>query len=184
MTFYGLPHLDLIVSLSCHSLNLTCTRLALRDPVSMPLGSLGTAPIHSPGSCTSLSLRLVLSPSMMFSVFRHCLFIILYTPGLCSTSTLVPISRCVPVSSPCHHVTVFIPMPSKFHLSSQLLHSTFLSVPPKSISDLELQIELYLSLSTVVDHCSVVTPSLSDLFPSALSTNLPYHPRTLGVPSD
>ena len=46
MTFYGLPHLDLIVSLSCHSLNLTCTRLALRDPVSTPLESLGTAP-HS-----------------------------------------------------------------------------------------------------------------------------------------
>ena len=44
MTLYGLPHLDLIVSLSCYLLNLTCTRLALRDPVSMPLGSSGTAP--------------------------------------------------------------------------------------------------------------------------------------------
>ena len=46
MTLYGLPHLDLIVLLSCHSLTSTCTRLGLRDTVSMPLGSLGTAP-HS-----------------------------------------------------------------------------------------------------------------------------------------
>ena len=46
MTLYGLPHLDSIVLLPCHSLNLTCTRLALRDPVSTPLGSSGTAP-HS-----------------------------------------------------------------------------------------------------------------------------------------
>ena len=46
MTLYGLSHLDLIVLLSCHSLNLTCTRLALKDSVSMPLRSLGTAP-HS-----------------------------------------------------------------------------------------------------------------------------------------
>ena len=138
MTFYGLPHLDLLVLLSCHSLNLTCTRLALRDPVSTPLGSLGTAPIHSPGSCTSLSLGLVLSPSMMLSVFGHCLVIILYKPGLCSTSTSVQISRHVLVSSSCHHVTVLIPMPSKFHLFSQLPHLTFLSVPPKLTSDLEL----------------------------------------------
>ena len=139
MTFYGLPHLDSLISLSCHSLNLTCTRLALRDPVSTPLGSLGTAPIHSPGSCTSLSLGLVLSPSTMLSVFGHCLSIVLYKPGLCSTSSSVQISRCVLVSSPHHHITVFIPMPSKFHLSSRLPHSTFLSVPPKSTSDLELQ---------------------------------------------
>ena len=138
MTFYGLLHLDLIISLSCHSLNLTCTRLALRDPVSMPLRSSGTAPIHSLGSCTSPSLRLVLSPSMTLSVFGHCLFIILYKPRLCSTSTSVRISCRVLISSPHHHVTVFIPMPSKFHLSSRLLHSTFLSVPPKSILDLEL----------------------------------------------
>ena len=33
MTFYGLPHLGSIVLLSCHSLNLTCTRLALRSSV-------------------------------------------------------------------------------------------------------------------------------------------------------
>ena len=138
MTFYKLSHLDLIVSLSCHSLNLTCTRLALRDPVTMPLGSSGTAPIHSPRSCTLPSLRLVLSPSTTLSVFGYCLFIILYKPGLCSTSTLVRISCHVLILSPHHHATVFIPMPSKFHLSSQLLHSTFLSVPPKSILDLEL----------------------------------------------
>ena len=75
-------------------------------------------------------------------------------------------------------------MPSKFHLSSQLLYLTFLSVPPKSILDLELQIELYSLLSLVVDHRSVVTLSLSDLSPSALSIDLPYHPRTLGVPLD
>ena len=46
MTLYGLLHLDSIVLLSCHSLNLTCTRLILRNPVSMPLGSSGTTP-HS-----------------------------------------------------------------------------------------------------------------------------------------
>ena len=138
MTSYRLPHLDSIVWLSCHSLNLTCTRLTLRDPVSTPLGSSGTAPIHSPGSCTLLSLGLVLSPSTTLSIFKHCLVIILYKPGLCSTSTLVRISRRVLVSSPCHHVTVFIPMPSKFHLSSRLPHSTFLSVSSKSTSDLEL----------------------------------------------
>ena len=184
MTFDGLSHLDLIVSLSCHLLNLTCTRLALRDPVSTPLGSSGTAPIHSPGSCTSPSLGLVLSPSTTLSVFGHCLFIILYKPGLCSTSTSVQISCHVLILSPCHHVTVFIPMPSKFHLSSRLPHSTFLSVPPKSISDLELWIELYSLSSPVVDYRLVVTPSLSDLSPSTLSTDLPYHPRTFGVPSD
>ena len=139
MTFYGLLHLDSLVSLSCHSLNLTCTRLALRDPVSTPLRSLGTAPIHSPGSCTLPSLGLVLSPSTTLSAFRHCLSIVLYKPGLCSTSSLVQISRHVLVSSSCHHVTVLIPMPSKFHLSSQLPHLTFLSVPPKSTSDLELR---------------------------------------------
>ena len=139
MTFYRLPHLDSFVLFSCHSLNLTCTRLTLRDPVSTPLGSSGTAPIHSPGSCTSPLLRLVLSSSTMFLVFRHCLCIVLYKPGLCSTSSLVQISRCVLVSSSHHHVTVFIPMPSKFHLSSRLPHLTFLSVPPKSTSDLELR---------------------------------------------
>ena len=138
MTFYGLPHLDLLVSLSCHSLNLTCTRLTLRDSVSTPLGSSGTAPIHSPRSCTLASLRLVLSLSTTLSVFGHCLSIVLYKPGLCSTSSLVQISRCVLVSSSHHHVTVFIPMPSKFPLSSQLPHSTFLSIPPKSTLDLEL----------------------------------------------
>ena len=139
MTFYGLPHLDLLVSLSCHLLNLTCTRLALRDPVSMPLGSSGTAPIQSPRSCTSPSLGLVLSPSTTLSVFGHCLSIVLYKPRLCSTSSSVRISHRVLISSPRHHITVFIPMPSKFHLSSRLPHSTFLSVPPKSTSDLELQ---------------------------------------------
>ena len=46
MTLYGLPHIDSIILLSCHSLNLTCTRLALRNPVSTPLRSSGTAP-HS-----------------------------------------------------------------------------------------------------------------------------------------
>ena len=46
MTLYGLPHLDSIILLSCHSLTLTCTRLALRYPVSTPLGSSSTAP-HS-----------------------------------------------------------------------------------------------------------------------------------------
>ena len=184
MTFYGLPHLDSIISLSCQLLNLTCTRLALRDPVSTPLRSSGTAPIHSPGSCTLLSLRLVLSLSMTLSVFGHCLCIILYKPRLCSTSTLVRISRCVLSSSPHHHVTVFIPMPSKFHFSSQLLHSTFLSVPPKLISDLELRLELYSSSFPVVDHRLVVTLSLPDLSLSALSTDLPYHSQTLGVPSD
>ena len=111
MTFYGLPHLDLLISLSCHSLNLTYTRLALRDPVSTPLGSLGTASIHSPGSCTSPSLRLVLSLSTTLSVFGHCLSIVLYKPRLCSTSSSVRISRRVLVSSPRHHITVFIPMP-------------------------------------------------------------------------
>ena len=184
MTFYGLPHLDLLISLSCHSLNLTCTRLALRDPVSMPLGSSGTAPIHSPRSCTLPSLGLVLSLSTTLSVFGHCLSIVLYKPGLCSTSSSVQISRHVLVSSSRHRITVFIPMASKFHLSSWLPHLTFLSVPPKSILDLELWIELYLSSSPVVDHRSVVTPSLPDLSPSMLSTNLPYHPQTLGVPSD
>ena len=139
MTFYELPHLDLVVSLPCHSLNLTCTRLALRDPVSTPLGSSGTAPIHSPGSCTLSSLGLVLSLSMTLLVFGHCLSIVLYKPGLCSTSSSVQISHHVLVSSSRHHVTVFIPMPSKFHLSSQLLHSIFLSVPPKSTLDLELR---------------------------------------------
>ena len=116
MTFYGLPHLDSLVSLSCHSLNLTCTRLALRDPVSTPLGSSGTAPIHSPGSCTSLSLGLVLSLSTTLSIFGHCLSIVLYKPRLCSTSSSVRISHCVLVSSSRHHVTVFIPMPSKIPL--------------------------------------------------------------------
>ena len=111
MTFYGLPHLDSLISLSCHSLNLTCTRLALRDPVSTPLGSSGTASIHSPGSCTSLSLGLVLSPSTMLSVFRHCLSIVLYKPGLCSTSSSVQISRRVLVSSPCHHILSLYPCP-------------------------------------------------------------------------
>ena len=139
MTFYGLPHLDLLISLSCHLLNLTYTRLALRDPVSTPLRSSGTAPIHSPGSCTSLSLGLVLSPSTMLSVLRPCLSIVLYKPGLCSTSTSVWISRRVLVSPSCHHITVFILMPSKFHLSSRLPHSTFLSVPPKLTLDLELR---------------------------------------------
>ena len=139
MTFYRPPHLGSIVSLSCHSLNLICTRLALRDPVSTPLGSSGTAPIHSPGSCTSPSLGLVLSPSMTLLVFGHCLFIILYKPRLCSTSSSVQISRHVLISSPCCHITVFISMPSKFHLFSRLLHLTFLSVPPKSTSDLELR---------------------------------------------
>ena len=76
------------------------------------------------------------------------------------------LSRLVP-SSPCH---VFIPMPSKFHLSSRLVHSTFLSVLPKSISDLELQLELYLLSSLVVDHRSVVTPSLPD-FPERILNN-------------
>ena len=107
--------------------------------MSMPLGSSGTAPIHSPGSCTSLLLGLVLSPSTTLSVFGHCLSIVLYKPRLCSTSSLVRIFRRVLVLSSCHHVTVFIPMPSKFHLSSRLPHSTFLSVPPKSTSDLELR---------------------------------------------
>ena len=107
--------------------------------MSTPLRSSGTAPIHSPGSCTLLSLGLVLSPSTTLSVFRHCLVIILYKPRLCSTSTLVRISRHVLVSSPCHHIIVVIRMPSKFHLSSRLLHLTFLSVPPKSASDLELR---------------------------------------------
>ena len=140
MTFYGLPHLDLLVSLSCHSLNLTCTRLALRDPVSTPLGSSGTAPIHSPGSCTLPLLGLVLSPSTTLSVFGHCLSIVLYKPGLCRTSSSVQISCCVLVLSSHHHITVFIPMPPlKFHLSSRLPHSTFLSVPPKSTLDLELR---------------------------------------------
>ena len=46
MTLYGLPHLDSIVSLPCHSLTSTCTRLTLRVPVLMPLRPLGTAP-HS-----------------------------------------------------------------------------------------------------------------------------------------
>ena len=99
MTSYGLPHLDLIISLSCHSLNLTCTRLVLRDPVSMPLRSSGTAPIHSPRCCTLLSLRLVLSPSTTLSVFGHCLSIVLYKLGLCSTSTLVRIPHHVLVTS-------------------------------------------------------------------------------------
>ena len=119
MTFYGLPHLDSLVSLSCHSLNLTRTRLALRDPVSMPLRSSGTASIHSPGSCTSPSLGLVLSPSTTLSVFEHCLSIVLYKPGLCSTSSSVRISCRVLVSSPRHHVPV--------------------CSPPKSTSDLELR---------------------------------------------
>ena len=173
MTFYRLSHLDSIILLSCHSLNLTCTRLALRDPVSTPLGS-----------CTSPLLGLVLSPSTTLSVFGHCLCIILYKPGLCSTSTLVQISCRVLVLSPHHHISVFIPMPSKFHLSSWLLHSTFLSAPPKSISDLELWLELYLLSSPVIDHHLVVTPSLPDLSLSVLSTNLPYYPWTLGVSLD
>ena len=184
MTSYGLPHLDLIISLSCHLLNLTCTRLILRDPVSMPLGSLGTAPIHSPRSCTLPSLRLVLSLSTTLSVFRHCLVIILYKPGLCSTSTLVRISRCVLVLSPHRHVTVFIPMPSKFHLSSWLPHLTFLSVPPKSTLDLELQNRTIL---VVVPSCRPLLSSHSKsiwLVPSTLGTDLPYHPRTFRVPSD
>ena len=72
-------------------------------------------------------------------------------------------------------------MPSKFKLFSWLFHLTFSTIPPKSILDLEPRIELYLSLSLVVDHHSVITPSLSDLSLRALSTNLPYHPQTLGV---
>ena len=104
----------------------------------MPLRSSGTAPIHSPRSCTLSSLGLVLSPSTTLLVFRHCLSIVLYKPGLCSTSSSVQISRRVLILSSHHHVTVSIPMPSKSHLSSWLPHSTFLSVPPKLTSDLEL----------------------------------------------
>ena len=96
---------------------------------------------------------MVLAPSMLLSAFGHCLCIILYKPGLRSTSTLVQISCCVLVLSPCHHITVFIPIPSKFHLSSVLLHLTFLSIPPKLISDLEPRLELYSLLSPVIDHC-------------------------------
>ena len=95
MTLYRLPHLDLIVSLSCHSLNLTCTRLGLRNPVSTPLGSLGTAPIHSSRSCTLLQLGVVPFPSTLLLAFGHCLCIILYKPRLCSTRTSVQISCCV-----------------------------------------------------------------------------------------
>ena len=116
MTFYGLPYLDSVISLSCHSLNLTCTRLILRDPVSTPLRSSGTAPIHSPRSCTLPSLRLVLSPSTTLLVFGHCLSIVLYKPGLCSTSSSVQKSHHALSSSSRHHVTVFIPMPPKIPL--------------------------------------------------------------------
>ena len=185
MTFYGLSHLDSLVSLSCHLLNLICTRLALRDPVSMPLGSSGTASIHSPGSCTSPSLGLVLSLSTTLSVFRHCLSIVLYKPGLCSTSSRVRISPHVLVASPRHHVTVFIPMPPlKFHLSSRLPHSTFLSVPPKSTLDLELQNRTTLVVAPGRRPPLGSHSESTRLVPSALSTDLPYHPRTLRVPSD
>ena len=83
---------------------------------------------------------------MPLSVFGHCLCIILYKPRLCSTSTWVRISHRVLVSSPHHHVTVFIPMLSKSTcpLDSFTWHSHLF--PPKSISDVGLQIELYLSL--------------------------------------
>ena len=77
MTLYGLPHLDSIISLSCHSLNLTCTRLPLEIQCLRHSDLRVLPPIHSSGSCTSPQLRLVLSPSTLLSVFRHCVCIVL-----------------------------------------------------------------------------------------------------------
>ena len=145
MTFYGLPHLDSLVSLSCHSLNLTCTRLALRIQC-LRHSDLWVLPPSIP--------RILYLPAARTSTFsehdafglRTLLSIVLYKSGLCSTSSSVQISRLYLVNistvsrlhlvvfSPSrHHITVFI------HLPSRLPHSTFLSIPPKSTSDLELR---------------------------------------------
>ena len=134
MTFYGLPHLDSLVSLSCYLLNLTCTRLALRIQCLRHL-DLWVLPPSIPQI-----LYLAVARTSTFSEhnafgLRTLLSIVLYKSGLCSTSSSVRISRLhlVVFSSSRHHITVFI------HLPSQLPHSTFLSIPPKSTSDLELR---------------------------------------------
>ena len=137
ITLYGLPHLDLIITLSCHSPHVLGSPLEIQCLHHSDLWVL--PPIHSSGSCTLPQLRLVPFPSTLLLVFGHCLCVILYKPRLCSTSTSVQIcilscSRLISLSL-CHHLYIHV---LQFHLSSWLLHSTFLSVPPKLISDLEL----------------------------------------------
>ena len=50
------------------------TRLVLRDPVSMPLRPLGTAPFSCPRSCTLLQLGLVPFLSILLSVLDTALY--------------------------------------------------------------------------------------------------------------
>ena len=136
-------------------------------------------PIHSSGSCTLPQLGLVLFPSTPLLVFGHCLSIVLYKPGLCSASTSVRISR--HVISSCLLITTSLslyPCPSKLHLSSWSPHLIFSSVPPKSTSDLEPQIELY-SLSSsgcrpplsTSSESTWLVPEHAEYWPSLSSLN-------------
>ena len=142
MTLYGLAYLDSIFLLPCHSLTSTCTRLTLRDPVLTPLGPLDTAP-HS-------FLWILYLTAAWTSTFPKCTAFGLWPLSLYYTINLDLVALLLQfeylVISSCHVVLSSHHCPYtyafKFHLSSWLPHSTFLSVPPKLILDLELWMEL------------------------------------------